>query len=51
MATSAGHVEIKGKVYPRMQVLSVADILDGKGFDTPTRLGRHQDFQIRMDFE
>ena len=48
---SAGHVEIKGKAYPRMQVLSVADILDGKGFDTPTRLGRHQDFQIRMDFE
>ena len=48
---SAGHVEIKGKAYPRMQILSVEEILEGKGFDTPTKLGRHLDFQIRMDFE
>ena len=49
--SSAGHVKIGTKTYPRMQILSVEEILEGKGFNTPTRLGRHQDVQIKLDLE
>ena len=47
----AGHVTISGKQYPRMQILSVEEILAGKGFNTPTRLGKHQDLQIDLGLE
>ena len=43
--SGAGHVVIKGKTYPRMQILSVEEILAGKGFDTPTRLGGTRTFK------
>ena len=33
-------LEILGIEYPRMQILTVADILDGKRFQTPTVAGR-----------
>ena len=49
--SSAGHITIKDKKYPRMQILSVEEILAGKGFDTPTRLGRNQTLQIDLGFE
>ena len=37
----AGDYEMLGILYPRLQVLSVEDILEGKGFHTPTVAGRH----------
>ncbi len=36
----AGDLEIRGMPYPRMQILTVQDILEGKRFDTPTVAGR-----------
>lgn len=36
----AGHVEIDGKVYPRIQLLTVAQILDGARFAMPSPAGR-----------
>ena len=38
----AGSLEILGIEYPRMQVLTVGEILDGKRFKTPTVAGRHE---------
>ena len=35
-------LEILGIEYPRMQILTVAEILDGKRFMTPTVAGRHE---------
>lgn len=35
----------KPRPYPRMQVLSVPEILDGKRFETPTPMGRTQTAQ------
>ena len=37
----AGTLEILGVEYPRMQILTVAEILDGQRFKTPTVAGRH----------
>ena len=37
----AGTLEILGIEYPRMQILSVGEILQGKRFHTPTVSGRH----------
>jgi len=33
---SAGDLEIMGKKYPRIQILTVREILEGKRFNTPT---------------
>ena len=38
----AGSLEILGIEYPRMQVLTVGEILNGKRFKTPTVAGRHE---------
>ena len=38
----AGTLDILGVEYSRMQVLTVAEILDGKRFMTPTVSGRHE---------
>ena len=38
----AGTLEILGLEYPRMQILSVGEILEGKRFETPTVAGRHE---------
>ena len=38
----AGSLEILGIEYPRMQILSVGEILEGKRFETPTVAGRHE---------
>ena len=37
----ASSVDLWGNPYPRMQILSVGEILDGKRFQTPTVSGRH----------
>ncbi len=37
---SAGELEIHGRKYPKMQVLTVEEILDGKRFDTPSVVGK-----------
>lgn len=37
----AGTMDILGVEYPRMQILTVADIFEGKRFATPTVAGRH----------
>ncbi len=37
----AGMLEILGIEYPRMQILTVAEIIEGKRFKTPTVAGRH----------
>ena len=37
----AGTLEILGIEYPRLQLLTVAEILEGKRFATPTVAGRH----------
>lgn len=38
--TAAGSVELLGKNYARMQLLSVSEIVEGKRFDTPAVVGR-----------
>ena len=38
----AGSLDILGIEYPRMQMLTVGEILDGKRFKTPTVQGRHE---------
>ena len=37
---SARDLMVLGRAYPRMQLLTVADILEGKRFDTPSVVGR-----------
>ena len=39
--SDAGAVDLWGNEYPRMQLLTVGEILDGKRFRTPTVAGRH----------
>ena len=36
----AGDLNVMGKPYPRVQILSIPEILEGKRFTTPTVLGR-----------
>ena len=38
----AGMLDILGIEYPKMQILTVGEILDGKRFQTPTVAGRHE---------
>ena len=37
----AGTIELWGNEYPRMQILTVGELLDGERFATPTVQGRH----------
>ena len=43
----AGTLNILGIEYPRLQRLTVAEILDGQRFKTPTVQGRHE-FEPRL---
>ncbi len=48
----AGHLEAKGRLFPRMLLLTVAEIFEGKTFDTPYSLwlGRKEHKQqIKLD--
>ena len=38
----AGAIELWGNEYPRMQLLTVGEILEGNRFRTPTVAGRHE---------
>ncbi len=38
----AGTLDVLGYEYPRLQVLTVAEILDGRSFATPSVVGRHE---------
>ena len=44
-----GEVEINGSSYPRLQILSVEEIFDGKRFDTPIVRGRAGSDQLRLN--
>jgi len=44
----AGDMEVMGKQYARMQLLTVPEILEGKRFDTPGAVGKG-DPQKRLD--
>jgi len=46
---SAGFLEVGGKNYPRVQMLTVDDILAGTRFQTPTVFGRSLDQQPTLD--
>jgi len=50
-ANEAGDLEIEGlaRPYPKIQILSVPEILKGKRFDTPTAMGKAQHPQTRLD--
>ena len=43
------HIAGAGRVYPRMQILSVPEILEGKRFETPTVMGKAQHPQARFE--
>ena len=38
----AGDLEVRGVLYPRMQLLTAEDILAGHRFQTPGPVGRHE---------
>jgi len=40
LIADAGDFDVMGRLYPRMQILSVPEILEGKRFDTPGAVGR-----------
>ena len=44
-----GDIEIDGKAYPRMQLLTVADIFEDKRFNTPIVRGKRESRQQRLD--
>ena len=46
---SKGEVEIAGISYPRLQILCVEEILEGKQFDTPIVRGRSSTDQLKLD--
>ena len=37
-ASKAGRVEIDGESYDRLQIRTIAEMLEGRGFDTPTKV-------------
>ena len=41
----AGDLEVLNRMYPRIQILSIPEILEGKRFATPTPLGRARSAQ------
>ena len=46
---SRGEVEIAGILYPRLQILCIEEILEGKRFNTPMVRGRSSTDQLRLD--
>ena len=50
LAAEAGDLDVPGsaRLYPRIQILSVPDILEGKRFDTPTPMGKAQSPQANL---
>ena len=50
LAAEAGDLEVPGSArdYPRLQILSVPEILEGKRFQTPTPMGKKQSAQSAL---
>ena len=51
LMAEAGDLEVAqtARPYPRMQILSVPEIIEGKLFDTPTPMGRAQSPQKPLE--
>ena len=47
----AGTIAIRGRKYPKLQLRTVEQILEGEHFETPPVLGRQQKAQQQFDFE
>ncbi len=45
LMTEAGDFEYDGRLYPRMQILTVEELLDGKLFNTPFSMGKRRTSQ------
>ena len=43
-----GHIEVGGQLYPRLQILSVKEILAGKHFNTPIIRGKTTSDQLKI---
>ena len=50
LAAEAGDLDVPGsaRLYPKIQILSVPEILEGKRFDTPTPMGRSESPQKQI---
>lgn len=46
-----GDIEINGKVYPRLQILTIPEILDGKSFDVPGIVGKRESNQQLIEWD
>ena len=46
----AGHLSIRGREFPKMQLITVEELLEGNRFDTPPILGRQQKAQQQLVF-
>ena len=46
----AGHISIRGREFPKMQLMTVEELLEGQRFDTPPVLGRQQKAQQQLIF-
>ena len=46
----AGHINIRGRDFAKMQLRTVEQLLNGESFDTPPVLGRHQKAQQQLVF-
>ena len=44
----AGRITIRGREFPKMQLMTVEELLEGKRFDTPPVLGRQQKAQQQL---
>ena len=50
LMTKAGDLEYGGRLYSKMQILTVQEILDGKRFDTPFLMGKRGSPQKSFNF-
>ena len=46
----AGSITIRGRDFPKMQLMTVEELIEGKRFDTPPVLGRQQKAQQKLIF-
>ena len=46
----AGRISIRGREFPKMQLMTVEELIEGKRFDTPPVLGRYQTPQQQLVF-
>ena len=46
-----GYHEVNGREYPRLQFLTIPEILEGRRFDTPLVRGRRESAQMPIQFQ